>query len=141
MGAPPQGGVDTFYIDASVPKAVRVAIASVRDDVLYAGGPDAPTEDTDDDVWLPLAGAADWIVIHRDKKIKKRPHERQALLASGVRTFCMTGAGNLTRWQTLVLLAQRWEEIAQTASNYAGPYIYSVTRAGVRRMYIPGQHA
>jgi len=72
MGASPEGGIDTFYIDASVPLAVRVAIASVRDDVLYAGGPDAPAEGTDDDVWLPIAGKADWIVVHRDKKIKKR---------------------------------------------------------------------
>jgi hypothetical protein len=136
MGASPEGSLDTFYIDASVPLAVRVAIASVRDDVLYAGGPGAPAEATDDDVWLPIAGAADWVVVHRDKRIRKRPRERKALLASGVRAFCMTSAGNYNRWQTLVLLVQRWEGIAQIASQNAGPYIYAVTQAGLRQMFV-----
>jgi hypothetical protein len=140
MGASPQGGVDTYYIDASVPKAVREAIASVRNDVLYAGGEDAPAENTLDDVWLPQAGAANWVVIHRDKWIKKRPGERQALLDNGVRTFCMTSAGNYTRWETLRLLADKWPGIEKTATKDAGPYICSVTWQGIRKLYLPGEN-
>jgi hypothetical protein len=134
----PKGGLTVFYIDASFPLAVRQAIASVRDDVLYAGGPDAPAEDVDDDVWLPLAGANKWVVIHRDKKIRKRPAERQALIDSGVRTFCLTGAGNYTRWETLRLLAARWPDIEEVAGQRDGPYIEAVTWQGVRPLFIPG---
>jgi hypothetical protein len=140
MGAQ-ESGVETFYIDASVPLPVRVAIASVRDDVLYAGGPKAPPVGTPDEVWLPIAGKAHWIVIHRDKKIRKRPGERQALLNSGVRTFCLTSAGNFNRWTTLRLLVHRWPDIERIADAREGPYIEAVTWQGVRPLTIPGATA
>jgi hypothetical protein len=136
MGAS-QGGLNIFYIDASIPEPVRVAVAGVRKDVLYAGGPDAPAVETDDDVWLPLAGAGDWIVIHRDGKIRYRPREREALLDSGARTFCLTHAGSYVCWQTLRLLAARWPAIEQIADSEAGPYIQSVTWEGVKPLKIP----
>jgi PIN like domain len=128
----------TFYVDASVPVAVRRALAHVRDDVLYAGGPDAPAEDTDDKDWLPEAGREDWVVLLRDKRIRKRPGERQAFLDAGVRLFCMTGGGNYTRWETLRLLTARWPRIEGVASARTGPYIYSVTWEGVRELSLGG---
>ncbi len=95
MGAAPQQrGVGTFYIDASVPEPVRIAIASVRSDVLYAGGPNAPAVNTSDTAWLAQAGAENWIVIHRDKKIRTRVWERTALFDAGVRAFYLTKAGS-----------------------------------------------
>jgi hypothetical protein len=141
MGAAPQGGLGTFYIDASVPRQVREVIASMRDDVLYAGGPDAPPESEDDQVWLRRAGEEDWVVILRDKKIRKKPREREALLGSGVRSFCMTSGGNYTKWETLRLMAYRWPGIEERASKEAGPYIYGMTWAGFRKLFIPGQDA
>jgi hypothetical protein len=117
----------TFYLDASIPSAVRTAIAGVRADVLYAGGPNAPAEDTKDHVWLPIAGQNNWVVLMRDKRIRKRPGERLALINAGVRAFCLTDAGNATRWQVLDLLVRRWPRIELTANTFAGPYIYAVT--------------
>jgi hypothetical protein len=122
----PSGSL-TYYLDASLPIAVRRAIAECRDDVLFAGGRGAPTEDTDDDVWLPIAGAQDWVCVMRDKHIRTRPRERQAYIENGVRLFCLTDAGNATRWQVLNLLVRRWTRITETANASPGPYIYAVT--------------
>jgi hypothetical protein len=128
-----------FYVDASIPIAVRTALASVRDDVLYAGGPSgAPRERTHDKDWLPVAGANNWVVIKRDKKIRTRRWEREALIAAGLRTFCMTGGGNYTRWETLRLLTARWNRIEEVALTVPGPYIYSVTWEGVRQLTLAG---
>ncbi len=127
-----------FYVDASVPIAVREALALVRDDVVYAGQPGAPKERTQDKDWLRVAGKNDWVVLKRDKKIRSRRWEREALIAAGVRTFCMTGGGNYSRWQTLRLLAARWERIEAVAAGVPGPYIYSVTWDGVRELSLPG---
>lgn len=129
----------TFYVDASVPIAVRQALALVREDVKYAGQPGAPKESTQDKDWLAVAGKNDWVVLKRDKKIRSRRWEREALIAAGVRTFCMTGAGNYTRWEVLRLLTARWGRIEEVASANAGPYIYSVTwAAGVRELIVAG---
>lgn len=138
MGAPPPSGIETFYIDASVPAAVREAIASVRNDVLYAGGPNAPAVDTPDTVWLKRAGDENWVVLHRDKKIKMRIRERRALIESGVRSFCLSNGGNLNRWETLSLLVLRWGAIERIASQNAGPYVYSVNSSGVKPMFLAG---
>ena len=130
----------TFYVDASVPVAVRTALASVRDDIVYAGGPGkgVPKEATQDKDWLPVAGANQWVVIKRDKKIRSRQWERDALIRAGLRTFCLTSGGNYTRWETLRLIAARWPRIEDVAAQIAGPYIYSVTWQGVRELSLAG---
>jgi hypothetical protein len=126
--------VPTYYVDASVPVDVAKALALVRDDILYPGGLGCPVQSPNvpDEVWLGIAGTQNWVVVMKDKKVRTRRWEREALIRAGVRTFCMTAAGNYTKWNTLQLLARRWDDIEQTATTAAGPYIYSVTNAGVR---------
>lgn len=131
----------TFYVDASVPVAVRRALAEVRDDVCYAGGPGCPKESTLDIHWLKTAGENDWIVLKRDKRIRTRPGERKALIDAGLRTFCLTGAGNYSKWQVLQLLTARWDRIEEVASTVGGPYVYAVTKDGVRRLTLSGTAA
>jgi hypothetical protein len=48
--------------------------------------------------WLPIVRGRGWAVIMRDKRIRRRPVERQRFLDHGVRAFCLTGAGNQTSW-------------------------------------------
>jgi hypothetical protein len=52
-------------------------------------------QDTPDELWLERAGIEGWIVLTKDKLIRKRPIERLALHAAGVRAFVFTG-GNLS---------------------------------------------
>lgn len=85
-----------------------------------------------DSEWLGVAGQQNWVVITKDKMIRHRRWERQALIQAGVRSFCMTSAGGYPMWETLQLLARRWDDIEEIANTVAGPYIYSVTNAGVR---------
>ncbi len=124
----------TYYVDASVPIDVAKALALVRNDILYPGALGCPvaSPNVDDEVWLGIAGQQDWVVITKDRKVRTRPWERRALINAGVRSFCMTAAGNYNRWRTLQLLARRWDAIEETAEKLPGPYIYSVTQAGVR---------
>jgi predicted nuclease of predicted toxin-antitoxin system len=122
----------TFYIDASIQVAVAAAISQFRTDVLYAGGPGAPAFATRDTEWLALAGRNDWVVLTRDKRIRTRPAERDMYLSVGVRTFCFTHAGNYTSWEVLELVVSSWRRIEEAADATAGPYIYSVTKAGLR---------
>jgi hypothetical protein len=123
----------TYYVDASVPIDVPKSLALVRDDILYPGAAGCPVKspNVDDVEWLSIAGEQGWVVIMKDDRIRYRRWERQALMKAGVRAFCMTTAGNYSRWQTLQLLAQRWDAIEEAAKE-AGPYIYAVTQDGVR---------
>lgn len=106
----------------------------VRSDVIYPGHPACGSiqPGTQDEVWLPEAGRNGWVVIMRDKHIRSRPGERAALIESGLRTFCLTSAGNASKWDILSLLVANWKEIGRIAREVRGPYIYSVTSGGVR---------
>ena len=48
-----------------------------------------------DPEWLPEAGRNGWIVLTKDKAIRRRPNEMMALMNSGVRAFVLA-AGEIT---------------------------------------------
>lgn len=127
-----------FYIDASVPLPVARALELVRDDIHYPEQPGCPVDrrgmhDVD---WIPIVAAEGWIAIMRDRHIRTRTRERQALTDAGMRAFCMTKAGNASRWEILCLLSRFWLDIAHAAAR-PGPYIYGVTTAGLRPLRVP----
>lgn len=131
MAEPATGPPDNFFIDESM-LSIAKALRAVRDDVLYPGHAECPTIPlgAKDVYWLPVVGRADWVVIMRDKRIRRRPAERQRFLEHGVRAFCLTGAGNQTSWQMLRLLVRHWDRIEEAATQ-PGPFIYAVTAGGV----------
>ncbi|HEY2323667.1 MAG TPA: hypothetical protein VGJ82_12475, partial [Thermoanaerobaculia bacterium] len=83
-----------FFVDRSMGRQIAVALSeagvkTITHDSVFQ------EQDTPDDVWLARAGSEGWIVLTKDKLIRRRPLERQALIASGVRAFVFTG-GNLS---------------------------------------------
>jgi len=124
----------TYYFDASVQKPVALALSHVRDDILWAGGPGAPQKNVLDIDWLPIAGDEQWKVIVRDKRIRSRPAEIQAVQDFSVGMFCLTTAGQSTKWEVLQLLVARWGAMEVAALRTTPPYIFAVTRNGVRRI-------
>ena len=68
------------------------------------------------------------VTEQRYKAVRRQP------INHGVRAFVMTGAGNYSKWQTLELLIRRWADIEVVAGLDVGPFICSVTQAGVVRL-------
>jgi PIN domain-containing protein len=127
--------LETYYLDASLQVDVCRALDLVRNDIQYPGKPGCSITDPKmrDEEWLPVAGSLNWVVLMRDKHIRTRTAERDALTRAGLRTFCLTGAGNYSKWKTVDLLVRKWNEIEQKAAQ-SGPYIYSVTQAGLKQL-------
>ena len=86
-------------------------------------------EDTPDDVWLSRAGSEGWIVLTKDKLIRKRPIERHALLASGVRAFVFTG-GNLSGVEMAESIIGALPRILRVVENTSPPFIARITGSG-----------
>lgn len=131
---PPDGPeVLVFFVDANL-LGVAKSLEAVRPDIIYPGHPNCPTivAGTPDPEWLAEAGRRRWVVILRDKHIRSRSREREALLQNGLRTFCLTGSGNASKWDILRLLVTHWPEIERKARESPGPYICSVTKEGVK---------
>jgi hypothetical protein len=49
-------------------------------------------QDLKDEQWLADVGQHGWVVLMKDDAIRRRPTERDALSAAGVRAFCLTNA-------------------------------------------------
>ncbi len=59
-----------------------------------------------DQQWLPIVGQLGWPVIMRDKRIRRRIREKAALVDAGVQAFVLTGSGQSTTWDQVLLLAE-----------------------------------
>jgi hypothetical protein len=124
-----------WYLDASIPIDVRRALELVRRDIIHPGQSSCPINEGDKDRdWLPIVGSHQWPVILRDKRIRTRPGEIRALLENDVGAFILSGAGNYTKWETLQLLARKWDSMQEVAEVETRPFIFTVTRDGVRSL-------
>ena len=53
-------------------------------------------QDTDDEVWLKIAGERGWVVLTRDDRIRYRPAEQRALIEAGTAVFCLNPSKGMT---------------------------------------------
>lgn len=119
-----------FFDENSI--GVAHALQYVRGDITWPGGPgDLVPAGARDHEWLPLVGRAGLVALTRDKRIRSRPLERQALLDHGVRACFQTTGGQLTLFDQLRLWLRWWNEIEKLVAEHPGPWLASVTRAGV----------
>jgi hypothetical protein len=86
-----------------------------------------------DERWLGDSGVHGWIVLMKDDAIRRRPAEREALIAAGVRAFCLTNAQLRSAEQTDRFVINL-DRILQQARK-PGPYIYGVYASGLRRLW------
>jgi hypothetical protein len=113
---------------------VGKALHRLRDDVTYPGAPGCPVVSADalDEEWLPVVAAEGWSVLMRDKRIRRRPGEKDAFVTHGAIAFVFTGAGNLSKWDQMRLLVRFWDRIHELIEDpEPGPRMYRVTQGGV----------
>jgi len=93
---------------------------------------------TADEVWLPIVGTKRLVVITRDKKIRRRPVERRAWHDHHVRGFALTGKTSQSTWDSLRIIARRWDDIeTMVRARPDGPWMVSLT-GGMREITLSG---
>jgi len=93
--------------------------------------PDCP-----DVEWLPEVARNRWVLLTKDKGIRRRPIERQALLIPGARSFILT-AGEMTGQEIAETFIRHLNRIQRIAKNEKPPFIATVTRDGVKVLPSP----
>ncbi len=87
-------------------------------DVFEAGAKDVD--------WLSALQGRDWIVLTKDKNIRRRPLEAQALVAAGLKVFVVT-ATDLTGEETGQVLVKALPKIRRFCTKHAPPFIAGIT--------------
>lgn len=120
-----------IFIDRSIPRSVAEALKLVREDVRWLE--DEFAHDVPDADWLREVGSRGWLVIGRDRRIRYRPAEKQAILDHRVGYFCIAQDANPTRWEYLRLIVGTLDQMEQLFATVERPFIYGVYKDGAFR--------
>lgn len=129
-------GIEPRFFADETDLALGKALAIARPDVVHPGHPRLPEVPlgTSDEAWLPVVGPKGLVVITRDAKIRRKPIEKAAWCEHGVRGFALTGKTSQNTWDSLRIVAYRWDDIEVVMlERPTGPWMYSVT-GGMREI-------
>jgi hypothetical protein len=112
-----------------VPQALRDAGLVVHTMVDVFG---TREEQVADDEWLARAGREGWIVLTKDKRIRYRHAEIEAIRMHRVKAFVLA-SGSLTGQQQAARFVANVERIRAAAQD-AGPFVYAVYERRIARL-------
>lgn len=117
-----------FYADECLGRRLPIALreAGLRVEVHqdhFAG-------DTEDTAWLPVVGARGWVVLTKDKAMKRRPAELHAIKVSKVKMFALS-KGNHTGDEMAELFISNLRNMGRTLKNYEAPFIARLSKNGL----------
>ena len=72
-----------------------------------------------------------WVILTKDKRIRRRPIEKQALVESGARAFVLS-SGNMRGQEMADLLVANLRKIERVVLNTDSPFVAVVTRTAVQ---------
>ena len=84
------------------------------------------TQDTLDVDWIPVVAERGWVILTKDKNIRRRHTEREALLLSLARVFTLT-SGNMRGVDMANLLISHLPQMEQIVQTQAAPFVYAVS--------------
>jgi hypothetical protein len=102
--------------------------------VLHADRFGPETEDTD---WIPVVARAGWIVLTRDRAIKRRKLERQAVIEGPLKYFSI-GSSNAALLTHVTVVGNHLLSIRALAQFMPAPFIVTMTLQDLRFTWDPG---
>jgi len=123
-----------FFLDRSL--ECGVVVQALRD----AGAElqvhsDHFADDERDDVWLPEVARQGWAILTKDKKIRRRPIEKQALIRARARTFVLS-SGNMRGQEMADVLVRHLRRMERIVHGTDPPFVAVVHRSSVEVLKI-----
>jgi len=124
----------TFFVDRSlgrviVPDALRKIGLNVE---VHA---DHFEHDAPDTLWLEKCGEKGWIVLAKDKAIRKNPLERQAILTHGLAAFFLLKT-NATGEENAKAIIEAIQKIVGILENQRRPFIARIHPDGKVELWL-----
>jgi len=94
--------------------------------VAFVQGPETFGTGTHDTEWLPKVGARGWILITKDKNIRKREIELRALRQAGVKAFVLV-ASNVNREDQARILREALPAMVRLIRRRSARFVARVT--------------
>ncbi len=85
--------------------------------------------DCPDEEWLPVAGNEGWVVLTRDKNIRRKPNELLAFKKNRVLAIVLS-SGQASAADTAELVVRLYSKLMRKLQNTRPPAMFTVTLAG-----------
>jgi len=89
-----------------------------------------------DELMLKLVGENGWFLITRDKKIRRRPIEKEALKKHKVGAFFL-GGKQMNSWHFVCQVVRIWIKLKDRARTTDKPFAYFIDRHGTKIESLP----
>lgn len=111
----------TLYIDRCLGKGVGLALRAVGATVVLQHEAGI-RHDTTDEQWIPHVSEKGWVILTKDKGIRKPGIERDRVLRFGARVFTLT-SGRLTGARMAEIFVAHLAEIERLAEATPPPFV------------------
>lgn len=119
----------TFYVDRCVGKRV---VKELRDaGATVQAHDDNFAQDAADTVWIPDVTARGWVILTKDKNIRRRAGEREAVVAASARIITLT-SGNMSGKTMADLFVANLTAMEQLAATQPAPFVAILGPDGMR---------
>lgn len=95
-------------------------------------------QNVEDQDWLAAVGEFGWVVLTKDKWIRRRQLERDALLAADLKVFCFM-SGNVPFDEMSQIVVEALHSIRNLADTTEPPFIAGVYRDSSVRILFPNK--
>lgn len=121
-----------FYVDRCLGKAVAAALRTagadvrIHDDHFAQVAPDVD--------WIPEVTARGWVILTKDKNIRRAAGERETVLTSGARivTLC---SGNMRGVEMAALFVGAVADMEQLAASHPPPFVAVLGPSGLEVVF------
>ncbi len=119
----------TFYVDRCLGKAVAIALRAAGADIRIHD--DHFAQAALDEDWIPQVSACGWVILSKDKNIRRRAGEREAVLLSNARIVTLS-SGNMRGTEMAALFVNHLAEIEKLAASHPPPFVAVLSPAGIQ---------
>ena len=122
----------TFYIDRCLGKAVAAALRAAGASVEAHDNHFA--QEASDEVWIPDVAARGWVILTKDKNIRRRHQEREASLLALARIFTLS-SGNMRGSVMAEIFVRHLDAMEQVALGLIPPFLAVVSSESIEIVY------
>ena len=123
-----------IFVDRSLGK--KIALPLIEAGATVHLHDDYFEQNVEDQEWLAEVGERGWLVLTKDQWIRRRPLEREALLAANLKVFCFM-SGSVPFSEIAEAFAKALPAIRKIADSTPPPFIAGIYKDASVRVILP----
>ena len=118
----------TLFFDENFPQYLPEALRLFRYNARHVLDNHSPG--VDDTTLFAELGQRGWIWVSHDKGVKRKPHERRAMMDAGIGAFIFTGRVRRSPPQMMIFVLEHIDEMLDLAQRTKLPFIFGISDRG-----------